>query len=98
MVPRETVSFVFPRVLMFPETTRGKTKLTSFPRDHTLSVLLYILDFPLNNHIAKTNKDGVRATTAQLCPGRDTFEFDQGHVTKNQPITVLILSSESLAT
>ena len=22
--------------------TRGKTKLTSFPRDHTLSVLLYI--------------------------------------------------------
>jgi len=27
----------------------------------------------------------------------DTFEFDQGHVTKNQPITELILSSESLA-
>ena len=23
-------------------TTRGKAKLTSFPRDHTLSVLLYI--------------------------------------------------------
>ena len=40
--------------------TRGKTKLTSFPRDHT-------------------------------------FEFDQGHMTKNQPITVLILLSESLA-
>ena len=43
-------SFVFPGVLMFPETrevegnirTRGKTKLTSFPRDHALSVLLYI--------------------------------------------------------
>ena len=46
--------------------------------------------------MAKTNKDGVRATTAQLYPGRDTFEFDQGHVTKNQPITVLILLSESL--
>ena len=44
-----------------------------------------------------TNKDGVRATTAQLYPGRDTFEFSQGHVTKNQPITVLILLSESLA-
>ena len=28
-------------------------------------------------------------------PGRDTFEFDQGHVSKNQPITVLILLSES---
>ena len=39
--PWETVSFVFPRVLI---RTQGKTKLTSFPRDHTLSVLLY---FPL---------------------------------------------------
>ena len=45
----------------------------------------------------KTNKDFGRATTAQLYPGRDTFEFDQGHVAKNQPITVLILLSESLA-
>ena len=52
------------------------------------------LDFPLNNHIAKF---GATATTAQLYHGRDTFEFDQGHVTKNQPITVLILLSESLA-
>ena len=50
------------------------------------------LDFSLNNHIAKF---GARATTAQLYPGRDTF--DEGHVTKNQPITVLILLSESLA-
>ena len=24
-------------------------------------------------------------------PGRDTFVFDQGHVTKNQRITVLVL-------
>jgi len=48
--------------------------------------------------MAKTNKQSaVRATTAQLYPGRDKFEFDQGHVTKNQPITELILSSESLA-
>ena len=77
--------------------TRGKTKLTSFPRDHTLNVLLLYLDFPLNNHVAKTNKDGVRATTAQLNRGRDTFEFDQRYVTKNQPITVLILLNESLA-
>ena len=34
--------------------TRGKTKLTSFPRDHTL-------DFPTNNRIAKTNKQRLRA-------------------------------------
>ena len=39
----------------------------------------------------------MRATTAQLYPGRETFEFDQGHVTKNKPITVLILLSKSLA-
>ena len=26
----------------------------------------------------------------------DTFVFDQGHVTKNQPITLLVLLSESL--
>ena len=63
--------------------TRGKTKLTSFPRDHTLSALLYMLYC-------------ARATTAQLYPGRDTFEFNQEHVTKNQPITVLVLLSESL--
>ena len=39
----------------------------------------------------------MQATTAQLHPGRDTFEFDQGHVTKNQLITVRILLSECLA-
>ena len=37
-----------------------------------------------------------RATTVQLYPGRDTFEFEQRHVTKNQPITVPVLLSESL--
>ena len=39
----------------------------------------------------------MRATTVQFYLSRDTFEFDQGHMTKNQPITVLILLSESLA-
>ena len=38
---------------------------------------------------------GARATTAQLYPGRDTFEFDQGYVTKNQPVTVLVLLTEN---
>ena len=37
-----------------------------------------------------------QVTTAQLYPGWDIFEFDQGHVTRNQPITVLVLLSESL--
>ena len=40
---------------------------------------------------------GARATTAQLYPGRDTFEFDQGHVTKNQAITVLNLLNKIVA-
>ena len=40
----------------------------------------------------KQTKTAYEETTAQLYPGRD-----QGHVTKNQPITVLILLSESLA-
>ena len=63
-----------------------------------LKCFVIYLDFLLNNHMAKTNKhSAVRATTVQLYPGRDTFEFDQGHVTKNQPITELILSSESPA-
>ena len=33
----------------------------------------------------------------QLYPGQDTFEFDQGHVIKNQSITVLAALSESLS-
>ena len=34
--------------------------------------------------------------TVELYPDQDTFEFSQGHVTKNQPITVLVLLSERL--
>ena len=36
------------------------------------------------------------ATTVQLYPGRDSFKFDHGHMTKNQPITVIIFLTESL--
>ena len=32
----------------------------------------------------------------QLYPGLDKLEFDQGHVTNNQPITVLVMLSETL--
>ena len=32
-----------------------------------------------------------------IYPGLETFEFDQGRVTKNQPITVLFFLSKSLA-
>ena len=61
-----------------------------------MNCFVIYLDFPFNNH-SKTNKQTTaRATTAELYPGRDTFEFDQGHVTKNQPITVPVLLRESL--
>ena len=33
---------------------------------------------------------------ATIHPDRDRFEFDQGHVTHNRPITMLVLLSESL--
>ena len=63
--------------------SRGKTK----PEGPYIKCFVIFLDFPLNNHI---NKDGVRATTAQLYPDRDTFGFDEGHVTKNQTITCTV--------
>ena len=53
--------------------------------------------FRLSLQQSQQNKQTtVRATTAELYPGRDIFVFEQGHVTKNQPITVLVLLSESL--
>ena len=68
---------------MFPKTK--KTKLASFPSDRILSVLLYIETFPQTviwqKHAVVL---GARATTAQSYPGRDTFEFDKGHVIKNE--------------
>ena len=58
----------------------------------------YIFRLSLKQSYSKNNKQSaLQATTAQLYPGRDTFDFDHGHVTKNQPITVFILVSESLA-
>ena len=48
-------------------------------------------------HWSRAIEFGTQATTVQLYPGRDGFEFDQEHVIKNQPITMLILLSESLS-
>ena len=63
MVPRETLSFVFPRVPMFPRDeveanirTRRKTKPTEFPEGPYIKCFVVYLDFPLYNHLAKTNK------------------------------------------
>ena len=62
-----------------------------------LSAFIIYLDFPFNNHSKQTIRQTTeRATTVKLYPGRDTFVFDPRHVTKNQPITVLVLLRESL--
>ena len=53
MVPRETVSFVFSRVLMFPET---KSRETSELEGPYIKCFVVYLDFPLNSHIAKAKK------------------------------------------
>ena len=80
---------------MFPET---KSRETSELEGPYIKCFVVYLDFPLNSHIAKAKKQRRdRAATAQLYLSRDTFEFDQRHVTRNQPIIVLILLSESLA-
>ena len=36
-----------------------------------------------------------RAGFAQMYHDRDTFDFSQGHVTRNQPLAVPVLLSES---
>ena len=46
-------------------------------------MLCYILRLSLQ----QSQKNTERATTEELYPGRDTFTFDQGHVTENQPIS-----------
>ena len=79
---------------MFPENLNVSKDEVEGPYIKCFVIYLPRLSYSKNK---QTNKDGMQATTAQLYPGRDTFEFDQGHVTKNQPITVLILLSESLA-
>ena len=52
-------------------------------------VFTRVLMFPERESGKTSGPEG----TALLYPSRDTFEFDQGHVIKNQPITVLVLLS-----
>ena len=61
----------------------------SFPFSHTSVLISHALVKCLVVFCA-------RATTTQLYPGQSTFEFDQGHITKNQPNTMLLLLNESL--
>ena len=65
---------------MFPKTkskeTSGLPGKLLFPEGPHIRGFVIYLDSPLNDHIAKTDKDGMWATTVQLYPGWDTFEFD----------------------
>ena len=57
--------------------TLGKTILTSFPRDHTLSAFFYIYTFPKTIIWPKyVVVFGAWETTAQFYPVRNTFKFD----------------------
>ena len=72
-------------------------KQNSLPWDPYIMCFAIYLDFPLNNHMAKTcccirhagNNCAIVLWSGYIC-------IYQGHVTKNQPITVLILLGEGL--
>ena len=60
-------SFVLARVMMFVSgniRTRGKTKLTGFPRDLTLNVLLYFQTF--TSTATKENRNEPKQSTRYL--------------------------------
>ena len=74
-----------------------ENKTYQFPEGPYIECFVIYFDFPIRQSYGKNMaKFGARAITVPLYPGRDTFELDQGHVTKKQPITVLVLLSESL--
>ena len=83
---------------MFPKRklreTSGKTKTNQFPKGPYIKC--FVIYFLLNKWQKHAVELGTWATTAQFFPSQDTFEFDQGHMTKNQPITVFVLLTESL--
>ena len=102
MVPRETVSFVSPESPDRWEKHQGsrENKTNWSPEGPYIKCFVIYLDFPFNNHsktTKQTNKQTTeRATTGEWFPRPDTFVFDHGLMTKNQPITVLVWLSESL--
>ena len=55
-------------------------KTNWFPEGPYIKCFVIYLDFALIIQQKETNKDGMRVTTVQLYPARDTFEFDQWHV------------------
>ena len=58
MVPRETVSFVFPRVLMFPKHQDSKeNKTNQFPEGPDVKCFVVYLDFSVSNR-SKTSGAG----------------------------------------
>ena len=49
-MPRETVSFVFPRVVMFPETKSRENKTNWFPERPDIKCFVVFLDFHFNSN------------------------------------------------
>ena len=59
-------------------------------------VVIMYLDFPFNSHNKRKKQKTDRATTAKLHSDQAAFVLNQAHTTKNQPIAVLALLSETL--
>ena len=49
-MPRETVRFVSPRVLMFPETKSRENKTNWFPEGPDIKCFVIFLDFHFNSN------------------------------------------------
>ena len=85
---------------MFPKRklreTSGKTKANQFLKGPYIKCFVIYFIFSLKQMAKTCCWTRHIATTAQFFPSQDTFELDQGHVTENQPITVLVLLTESL--
>jgi len=86
----------------FPRQSQGKhqdsreNKTNLFPEGPDIKCIVIYLDFPFNNH-SKTHKQTNVVSSAGInCGIVSQSGIDQRQVNKNQPITVLVLLSESL--
>ena len=96
--PEGNVSFVFLSFLRLGKHQDSGKQNLLVSRGTVHEVICYI--FRLSRKQSCRQKHAVifsaQATTALLYPGLDTLVFDNGTLTKNQEISVLVLSSESI--
>ena len=88
MVARETVSFVFPRVLKHQDSRENKTN--QFPEGPYIKCFVIYLEFIQQK---QANKDGMRATTAQviLSLERTEHELEIWLINFKQSVTSMLI-------